>query len=273
LVSDRIFGRDRAHRRLTVRDATGATRDVIWWRGAEQAPPSGQFDLAYFIKASDYQGELDLQIEYVAARRTSAPPAAVTAPEIQIVDYRTASDPLSRLSELRAAGNVAVWAEAYPPGQSPGVQRDQLEPAPALAIWTPPAGPRELRAALEKVSPQRVYLFAVAGDNTDPRRFLPRLAGLLKHTLRRKKGLADLEQLAASSAQRLEAVREGIYLLAARGDVQIVEEEDTIMQLIPGTGHTQPELPEIQARLRALLQETAAYRTYFGRSAPDRLVS
>jgi hypothetical protein len=129
-----------------------------------------------------------------------------------------------------------------------------------------------LRAALERVSPQRVYLFAVAEDNTDPRRFLPRLASLLKHTLRRKEGLADLEQLAASSAQRIEAVREGIYLLAARGDIQIVKEYDTLIQLAPGDGHTQSELPEIQARLRALLQETAAYRTYFARSAPDRLV-
>jgi hypothetical protein len=272
LVSDRIFGRNQAHRRLTVRDATGTTRDVIWWRGAEQAPPHGQFDLAYLIKVSDYQGELNLQIEYVDARGTSTPPSAVTAPKIQIVDYRTIADPLSRLSALRAAGNVAVWAEAYPLDESPGLRRDQLEPAPALAIWTPPAGPRELRAALERVSPQRVYLFAVAEDNTDPRRFLPRLASLLKHTLRRKEGLADLEQLAASSAQRIEAVREGIYLLAARGDIQIVKEYDTLIQLAPGDGHTQSELPEIQARLRALLQETAAYRTYFARSAPDRLV-
>jgi uncharacterized protein YjiS (DUF1127 family) len=196
----------------------------------------------------------------------------VGVPEIQVVDYRAALDPLSLLSELRATGNVAVWAEGYASGQSPGLRRDQLTLAPALAIWTPPAGPRELRAALERVAPQRVYLFAVAGDNTDPRRFLPRLAGLIKHTLRRKQGVADLERLAASSAQRITAVREGIYVLAARGDVQIVQEEETSMQLIPGDGQPRPELPETQARFRAILQETAAYRAYFARTAPERLV-
>jgi single-stranded-DNA-specific exonuclease len=272
MVSERVFGRDLAHRRLAIRDAHGTTHDVIWWRGAEQALPSGQLDLAYLLKASDYQGELALQIEYVDARVISAPPPAVAVPEIQVVDYRAALDPLSLLSQLRATGNVAVWAEGYASGQSPGLRRDQLKSRPALAIWTPPAGPRELRAALERVAPQTVYLFAVAGDNTDPRRFLPRLAGLIKHTLRRKQGVADLEQLAASSAQRIAAVREGIYLLAARGDVQVVQEEDTIMRLIPGDGQSRPELPEIQARFRAILQETAAYRAYFARTAPERLV-
>jgi hypothetical protein len=180
------------------------------------------------------------------------------------------------LAELRAAGPVSVWAEGYPPSQSPGQRRDQLASAPVLAVWTPPPGPRELRAALERVSPHTVYLFDVPGEGTDPARFVPRLAGLLKHSLRRKAGLADLEQLAAASAQRVEAVREGIYLLAARGDVQIVEEGDTTIQLAPGdNGDTGDDLkkPEhIQARLWALLQETAAYRVYFGRVAAERLL-
>lgn len=101
---------------------------------------------------------------------------------------------------------------------------------------------------------------------------MPRLAGLIKHTLRRKGGLADLEQLAAASAQRAEAVREGIRLLAARGDVQILEEGDTTMRLAPGDGQARPELEEAQARLRALLGETAAYRAYFGRTPPERLI-
>ena len=272
LVSDRIFGRDRAHRRLTVR-AAGATREVIWWRGAEHAPPSGPFDLAYLLKASDYRGERSLQIEYVDAHLVSAPPPAVQTPTMRIVDRRAAPAPAPLLAELCAAGEVSVWAEGYPPGQSPGQRRDQLGPAPTLAVWTPPPGPREMRAALERVSPHRVYLFNVVGDGADPGRFMPRLAGLIKHALRHKQGLADLGQLAAASAQRAESVREGIRLLAARGDVQIIKEGDTSIQLAPGSQHrAQAEIDEIEARLRALLQETAAYRVYFARTAPERLV-
>jgi single-stranded-DNA-specific exonuclease len=272
LVSQRVFGRDGTHRRLTVRDASGTTHDVTWWRGAENAPPGGRFDLAYLLKASDYRGERSLQIEYVAARVIAPLPVTVTAPTIQVVDHRADPAPLRLLDALRAAGEVAIWAEGYPPTGSPGARRDQLEPAQALAIWTPPPGPRELRAAIERVSPQTVHLFAAAGENTDPGRFLPRLAGLIRYGLRHKGGSADLEQLAASSAQRIESVREGIYLLAARGDVRIVEEQARSMQLARGDGQTRPELDEVRARLRALLQETAAYRAYFARTPPEGLI-
>ncbi|MGD9099001.1 MAG: single-stranded-DNA-specific exonuclease RecJ [Anaerolineae bacterium] len=271
LVSVRVFGRDRAHRRLNAR-AAGITREVIWWRGAEHAPPSGPFDLAYQLKASDYRGEHSLQIEYVDARLVSAPPVVVESPPTRVVDHRAAPAPAAILAELRAAREVAVWAEGYPSGQSPGQRRDQLEPAPALVVWTPPPGPRELRAVLEYVSPQTIYLFDVPGAGADPGRFMPRLAGLVKHALRHKKGLANLEQLAAASAQRAEAVREGIHLLVARGDVRVTKEDDTTIQLAPGDGHAETELEEIQTRLRALLQETAAYRVYFARALPEHLV-
>jgi single-stranded-DNA-specific exonuclease len=272
LVSEQTFGRDRAHRQLTVRDAADTTHRVTWWRGAEHAPPSGLFDLAYLLKASDYRGERSLQIEYIDARVVAAPPVTVAAPAIQIIDHRAAPDPACILAQLRATENVTVWAEGYPPDQSPGLRRDQLEPAPVLVIWTPPPGPRELRAALEQVSPQTVYLFGVPAESTEPTRFMQRLAGLIKHTLRHKKGIADLEQLAAASAQRSESVRKGIHLLADRGDVQIVEERETTMRLAPGDGNAKTEIDEVKAPLEALLQETAAYRAYFARTAPDRLI-
>jgi hypothetical protein len=129
-----------------------------------------------------------------------------------------------------------------------------------------------MQAVLEQVSPQRVYLFGVPGPGGESGRFVQNLAGLVKHTLRRKKGLAELGQLAAASAQRAESVRAGLHLLAARGDVQIVEEGDTSMRLAPGDGRPREELDEAQARLGALLQETAAYRTYFVRAPSERLI-
>ncbi len=272
LVSDQVFGRDGAHRRFMVQDEAGTTREVIWWRGAEYAPPTGTFDLAYLLKASDYQGRRSLQIEYVDARVVSLPPTTVAAPPIQIFDYRGVPDSLRLLDELRAAGNAVIWAEGYAPHQSPGLRRDQLQPAPTLVAWTPPPGPRQLRAVLEAVSPQTVYLFAVSAEGTEPARFMPRLAGLIKYALRHKQGIADLQELAAASAERIESVREGIHLLHARGDVKIVEESATSIRLLPGDGQPTPELDASQARLQALLQETAAYRAYFARTPADRLI-
>ena len=272
LISQQVFGRDRAHRRLTVRDAEGTTHPVIWWRGAESAPPEGVFELAYRLKASDYKGERHLQIEYLDARTLVAPAVEVSAPVIKVIDQRRVAAPLPALERLRATAALQVWAEGDPAAPAPAARRDQLAPAQTLAIWTPPPGPRELRAALEQVSPREVHLFSVPGTGTVPQQFMRRLAGLIKHTLRHRDGLAELETLAAASAQRAETVRQGIYLLATRGDVQILQEGDTTIQLAPGTGTPGDEDAEVAARLRALLQETAAYRAYFGRTDAQRLI-
>jgi len=272
LTSERTMGRDNAHRRLTVRDEAGRTHDVIWWRGAEHALPAGQFDLAYTLKASDYRGEMGLQIEYVAHRVVAPPIAPLVTPAIQVIDHRNAPDPLRLLTELGAGGDVLVWAEGETPEQFPGLRRDELVPAGTLALWTPPPGPRELRSALERVSPQTVCLFNVGNPNLAPGGFMPRLAGLVKHTLRRKKGLAHLDALAAASAQRVETVRAGLHLLQAQGHIRIVEETDATLQLAHGAGQVRPEMEEVQARLQALLQETAAYRAYFARTPAERLI-
>jgi single-stranded-DNA-specific exonuclease len=271
-VSCSVFGRDRAHRRLSVRTADGTTREVIWWRGAEHAPPAGPFDLAYRLKASDYQGTASLQIEYVDARAVAAPPAVEVTPKIQVVDYRSALDPYRVLERLRSSESVVVWAEGYAPDRSPGIRRDQLETHARLVVWTPPPGPREWQATLERVAPEAVYLLAVSGAGTDPRHFMARLAGLVKYTLRRREGVADLEQLAAASAQRIETVRQGVLLLGARGDVQVIAQDDMVFQLAPGKTQTAAGTRAIETRLRALLQETAAYRAFFARADPERLI-
>jgi single-stranded-DNA-specific exonuclease len=271
LVSDSTFGRNRAHRRLVVRSDDGTAHTVTWWRGAEHPLLADRFDLAYTLKSSDFRGEKGLQIEFVNFRTIGAPPAAVALPPIQVVDYRDYPDPLSLLDRLRASGDLAIWAEGYPAEKSPGLRRDRLGPAAALAVWTSPPGPREWRLVLERVSPRTVYVFAIGSKATDPRRFMPLLAGFIKHTLHCKEGIADLERLAASSAQRVESVRAGIHLLAARGDVNIISDGDTTIHITHGSGQQQPNLDEMQAYLQAHLQETAAYRAFFARTAVERL--
>lgn len=272
VVSHRAFGRDRNHRRLKMRDTAGTVRDVIWWRGAEHSPPTGQFDLAYRLTASDYRGKLSLQIEFVETRGIAPPSPIQVMPAIQVVDHRSAAQPSLILDKLRAEGNVAVWAEGYTPDRSLGLPRDRLEPSPVLVVWNPPPGPRELQAVLDHVSPQIVHLFAIDAPNAAPSRFMPRLAGMIKHTLRRKESIADFGQLAALSAQRIESVREGIRLLVSQGDVRILEEGVATCRLAVGDGGSTPERHDIRARVHALLQETAAYRAFFARVTPDQLI-
>ena len=114
--------------------------------------------------------------------------------------------------------------------------RTSLAPSPRLAIWTAPPGPAELRAALERVKPQTVYLFGVDPGYGSPSAFLGRLAGLVKHALSARAGGARISELAAATAAREATVRAGLTWLAARGSIGLTFGDGDEVRLSPGDG-------------------------------------
>jgi single-stranded-DNA-specific exonuclease len=274
LAGQRPVGRDGEHLLLTVEDETGTGRRVIWWEGAGSPLPHGRFDLAYVARASDYRGQRDVQIEWVDARVVEGPVLvpAVERPPFQIVDHRGRAHPRQLLERLRAEEDVLVWAEADARAEVDGRDRNQLRPAPALAVWTVPPGPAELRAVLGGVAPEVVYLFAIDPNLDRPDRFLRRLAGLVKHVLHAEGGQARVSALAAATAHREATVRVGLAWLAAHGLISLLPEDDAEVVLGPGDQSVDTELDQVTARLEALLEETAAYRSHFGRADGPALV-
>ena len=152
------------------------------------------------------------------------------------------------------------------------MDRRNLAASAGLVVWTTPPGAREWAAALARVNPATVCLFAQDPGIDTLTSFLPRLAGLVKHALRAKGGRAEYADLAAAMASREEAVRLGLLWLAAAGHVRIADEDVTGLwlareepavasgpaPLLPGED---PSL--LRRRLADLLAETAAYRRYF----------
>jgi single-stranded-DNA-specific exonuclease len=272
-AGDAKIGRHEEHRRVTVRDESGQTYEVLWWHSADWQLPKGPFDLAYTARTSDFLGQRRMQIEWVAAREREPERVAVTAkPTIQVQDYRRISNPRGVLAGLIKRGGVQVWAEGEAAAVVEGGGRHQLTTGPTLAIWTNPPGPAELKAALECVAPQTVYLFGQSPNKDDLQSFLRRLAGLVKHVLNEKDGQASLTAFAASTAQRETTVQAGLEWLAARGQLRLVEASDDALTLAPGDGYPRPEAHQVQARLKALLEETAAYRNFYLRADLDRLI-
>ncbi len=264
LAGDARIGRHEEHRRITVRDQGGQTHEVFWWHSADWPLPQAPFDLAYTARASDYLGQRGVQIEWLDARERQPERIVVAArPAIQLQDYRHISNPREVLEGLTQRQEVQIWAEA---ATVPGHGRHQLTPGPALAIWTIPPGPAELAAALERVAPQTVYLFGELPGDDDAAGFLQRLAGLVKHVLNEKSGQASLVALAAATAQRQATIRAGLEWLAARGQVRLIQASDDALTLAPGDGQTDPQAGHIQARLKALLDETAAFRSFILRT-------
>jgi hypothetical protein len=97
---------------------------------------------------------------------------------------------------------------------------------------------------------------------------------MVKHALRRKGGIVQVAEVAAALGARSESVRLGIRLLAARGDLRLVEEGNSQIHLaLDGESTADPDqVARIEAHLRALLAETAAYRAYFGRAPTESLI-
>jgi hypothetical protein len=130
-----------------------------------------------------------------------------------------------------------------------------------------------LRAVLERVKPQTVYLFGVDPGYGSPSAFLGRLAGLVKHALSTRDGGARISELAAATAAREATVRAGLTWLAARGSIGLTFGDGDAVSVSPGDGVARPDLAQVTRRLEALLAETAAYRAYFASADKERLVS
>lgn len=265
-------GRTDEHLKLYVEDEGGGTQQVLWWRADESQLPRGHFDLAYTVRASDYRGQRDLQVEWVAARPIEEPNAGIRVeePVIEVVDHRREPDPQRVLSRLMDQDDVLVWREGK--ADVEGRHRYALEPTHVLIIWTTPPGAPELRAALERVSPQTVHLFGVDPGLDHPKAFLTHLARLLKHALTTGGGRVELSALAAGTAHRQETVRTGLAWLERRGDIIILEDRDGEVRVAPGEKSASSDVSETVSRLRALLEETAAYRSFVARADAEALI-
>jgi hypothetical protein len=175
------------------------------------------------------------------------------------------------LEQLQAQGEMQVWAEADAKVEVRGRDRHELDSARVLAIWTTPPGSAELQGALERVSPQVIYLFDVLPGQDGLEGFLRRLAGLTKYALGAGKGRVSISTLAAATAQREATVRAGLAWLVACGHLSVLNEDGDRVHLATGDGRVSDDLSQATTRLKALLEETAAYRAHFGRADKDSL--
>ena len=269
--SSRTVGRYNDHRILDLEDDAGNLQRVFWWQGAGWPLPAGRFDLAYRVRASTYRGQRAVQFEWVDAQPVVDAVIETRARALQVLDWRAAADPLARLTELRLAGEVLVWAEATHRRPVSGADRTQLMPAATLVVWTAPASRTDLLAVLEWVQPRQVVLVGVDPQLDGMEAFLARLAGLIKPVLTGD-GTVSLSFLAAATAQREVTVRAGLRWLAARGHLRVLEENDDRLQFASGDGVASGELAAAAADLQALLGESAAYRRFFTRAEPASIL-
>ena len=280
-------GKAKEHLRLTVEDEEGKTQNILWWGGAgeELADTSSplragaKFDIAYTLRASSFRGQKQVALQFQEFRVVEEGPVEFTSQKLEIMDYRLeAAGSLANLQEQ--APELQIWAEG--PDKSKGRSRFELNPAEEFAIYTTPASPADLRAALETVKPKKIYVFAVppTADGivatsrlTDE--FLTRLAGMAKYAINNKGGKVSIQGVASGMAQRERAIRIGLEWLVAGGHVAISRETDVgAVTLSAGPGETNQYVQkELYIAVKGILEETAAYRKYFSRANLESIMA
>jgi single-stranded-DNA-specific exonuclease len=271
LQKNDLIGRNQEHVKLTVADDAGNTQTVLWWNGKSELLPEGRFDLAYNLRASDWRGTRQVQMEFVDFHPIEGRAVEVREEKIEIVDYRKEPDKVSLLASLPTG--TLIWAEAEAKEHVKGVDRFALTPASALAIWTMPPSPEELREALAIVHPRTVYLFAAHPALENPENFTTRLIGLVKYVINHRDGAVTYAELAAATAQSLSSVQCGINYLVMHGNIAIVRQEGNVLWLGPGTTVNDfGGAARLQVETQTRLAETAAYHAHFLRADKDNLL-
>jgi len=274
IQSKTAIGRNQEHLKLNVSDEAGNSRSVLWWNGAGEKDtlPEGRLDLAYSLRASDWRGTPQVQMEFVDFRTLTGQPVEVKNSQYEVIDYRNAQEPSQILSTLREQSSILVWAEGQEKKRVGGCDRYELAPADALAIWSIPPSPLELQLAMEIVQPRKVYLFSVSDPVEQPDAFLAKLAGLLKYAINHRGGRIPWSALETVTIQRSVTIRRGLAWLVSQGMISIQSEEGENLTVMAGTiPEDRPDSTSLKTEIQALLDETSAYRQYFKHAGKDTL--
>ncbi len=283
LVSETRVGRESEHLRLVVEDHEGNAQELLWWRGAGEPKPGREdiFDLVYHASSTTFQGVRQLQLEWVdyRLREELLKESRSARPKIDLIDYRDYPDPLRLLKALSSREKVQVWAEGAGRKEIYGQDRDQLQEADSLVIWTTPPNHPILLEVLQRVDPKAIYIFALHPQVDGLGTFLKRLLGLVKTVINRQGGEITLRKLAAAMAHSEDTVKIGLRTLQAKGLIQLaivsssadVEGDQETAKVSWREQKIEQEDGELDQILISILAETAAFREYFRHADLDAL--
>lgn len=264
IASRSQLGRRGDHLQLRIEDEQGNRQKVVWWRGAGQSLPMGQFDLAYTIRTSTYKGNREAMVEWLDYRELTTTALDVRHSDglYEVIDYRDSENSLADFDAmLKLYPDAVVWSEVDKSVE--GVGRLSLVESETFIVWTIPPESSAWSAGLETVNPARVVLFSTRPDVETSTKFMARLVGLVKYALNYRAGQVRLEELAMAMGHRDLTVQVGLQVLRAMGKINYQISSTGAYQLGSTDQPATDKLKILQNRLDLLLRETKAYRDYW----------
>jgi single-stranded-DNA-specific exonuclease len=272
LVQDKIIGKNKNHRKLTLKDSSGTVQDVLWWNSAGIELPRDPFDLAFSLSISTYQNKPQIQATLQHFKESTPVPVQIKlkAP-LEILDYRNSSQPKKILSEIiHSHPDSIIWAEYKKPPDFPSYSRGDLPRTSTLIIWTAPPSVKVLKNVIDEVSPDTLILFGLNPFPHKNRKVLEILLGLLQHLDITGKDF-DPDLFAQSAAVTSSLVLTGIDWIHHHGDYDLSKlMTDNIIS--SGSGAILPGFDLIDKKFNLLLQEISSYRLFFLKSDKEYIL-
>jgi hypothetical protein len=221
-------------------------------------------DVAYSLELSTYRNQPQIQSTLLHLRQS--PEAPVYIPEqtrIKIIDMRGKEDLLSEISQYASSSKTAIWAENQIPEGFTSLQRSDLSPKDTLIIWTTPPSRLVLKQAVNQVSPKEIIIAGVNPTIYSLEDFIKALLGLIKHLARTGKPY-DLTRFAQALACPEDVIEVGLQWLQSHGEYDLAVFNADLLP--PGPANAQPVFTDVDEKLKHLLREINAYRSYFNKA-------
>ena len=272
------LGKDKLHRKLILQDAEGEIREALWWNANGQPVPQEGFDLAYYLRLNEYKGQRQVVLEWIDWQEHQ--PAAITLETPlfthDIQDQRLSPQPMEILESLASQPDVCFWSEGLSKIEGfPTKNRLELDKSSILAILTPPPSFTVLQDGLKRILPEKVILLRLSLPDDSLEGFLNQLSGLAKYALSHYDGKANLKKLAAVLGQTDELIKLGLEWWSCHGDITFNLLDDGNCQIgkaAAGVHMDDQALESLSRSIQNLLNENAAFRSFYTRSDPAMLL-
>lgn len=276
IIKIKPFGIAKKHIRITLRDRDGNTQQVTKWNSKFRSIPLDHVDIAYHIQPDEYRGKNTFFLEYINHREsipTSTQLDALTF-QIKFEDHRHDPDELRSLDKIiKSSDNIQIWFEGLKKPQSIETKdRTQLQKKEELVILTAPPSYKTLNEILETAQAKIVYFFGLRLNPDEMNSFLTNLGGLIKYCLNNKTTSISLNSLAAQLCYTEEIIILGLSWFNANGNIYTSYDLNGNVNINVASNPPKTELSVIEQKINNSLKETSAFRAYYLRVDPEKLL-
>ena len=268
----KVIGKEKNHKKISLVDSSNSHQDLLWWNSADIDLPKGEFDIAYALDLVSYKNRKQIQATLRHFRQSPGTHVLIkTKSKFELIDHRFESSPNSELLAYSSIPDSIIWAESTTPAGVNSFPRSDLQKSDTLIIWTTPPSREIFKQALIKADPSKLIIFAIDPAVQTLRKFITKLHGLLKYMQVNNITSFDAEKAAQTIATTSVLIDVGLEWIHSHGDYDL-SNFSSDCKILPGPRENLKGFQSIDKKLKFMLKEVAAYRSYFSKAKLDTLL-